>query len=211
MQQQIKITISPFHFEEIVNKGYSIDIICLLKMVQQGIDVKTFCSSSPKLSVLHQTLMRKGVLTADYQLTLEGKSILEFIEKPTDKQYTKKKPVNDAFERWWKAYPGTDTFTHKGKTFTGSRVLRTRKEDCKAKLNNILAEGQYTIDQLIAALEQEVLQKKEKSVKDKTNKMSYMQNSLTYLNQRTFEPFIELINAKIPTTDASASIKDVDI
>jgi hypothetical protein len=46
---------------------------------------------------------------------------------------------------------------------------------------------------MIAALEYEVLQKKENSVKVKTNKLTYMQNSLTYLNQRSFEPFIELV------------------
>ena len=31
------------------------------------------------------------------------------------------------------------------------------------------------------------------SVKLSTNKLTYMQNSLTYLNQRSYEPFIELI------------------
>jgi hypothetical protein len=46
---------------------------------------------------------------------------------------------------------------------------------------------------MIAALAYEVLQKKENSVKGKVNKLTYMQNSLTYLNQRTFEPFIELV------------------
>ena len=38
-----------------------------------------------------------------------------------------------------------------------------------------------------------MLQKKDNSVKTGVNKMTFMQNSLTYLNQRTFEPFIELI------------------
>lgn len=46
---------------------------------------------------------------------------------------------------------------------------------------------------MISALEYEVLQKKENSIKTKTNKLSFMQNSLTYLNQCTFEPFIELV------------------
>jgi len=32
------------------------------------------------------------------------------------------------------------------------------------------------------------------SVKTGNNKLSYMQNSLTYLNQRSYEPFIELMN-----------------
>jgi hypothetical protein len=68
-----------------------------------------------------------------------------------------------------------------------------KKEECKAKIDKILEEGDYTIDEIIEALEFEVLQKKENSIKTKTNKLTYMQNSFTYLNQRTFEPFIELI------------------
>jgi hypothetical protein len=71
--------------------------------------------------------------------------------------------------------------------------MRVKKDDCKVKLYAILAEGEYTIKEMIAALEYEVLQKKENSVKTKTNRLTFMQNSLTYLNQRTFEPFIELI------------------
>ena len=54
-------------------------------------------------------------------------------------------------------------------------------------------EGEYTAEDLIAALEYELKQKKENSIKTKSNKLSFMQNSFTYLNQRTFEPFIELI------------------
>jgi hypothetical protein len=71
--------------------------------------------------------------------------------------------------------------------------MRVKKDDCKVKLNSILAEGEYTIKEMIAALNYEVLQKKENSTKTKTNRLTFMQNSLTYLNQRSFEPFIELI------------------
>jgi hypothetical protein len=56
-----------------------------------------------------------------------------------------------------------------------------------------VAEGDYTADDLIKALEYDVKQKRNASVLSKTNKITYMQNSLTYLNQRTFEPFIELM------------------
>ena len=78
-------------------------------------------------------------------------------------------------------------------TFTGSRTLRNSKDDCRLKFDKILLEGEYTPEQLIEALSFDVLQKKEASVKEKTNKLKYMQNSLTYLNQRSYEPFIELI------------------
>ena len=94
---------------------------------------------------------------------------------------------------WWAAYPGTDTFEHKGRKFVGSRSLRQNKEECRLKFDKILIEGEYSVQELINALEYDVLMKKENSVKTGNNKLSYMQNSLTYLNQRSFESFIELI------------------
>jgi hypothetical protein len=56
-------------------------------------------------------------------------------------------------------------------------------------------EGEYTAAQLIAALNFEILQKKESSLQTSSNRMTFMQNSVTYLNQRAYEPYIELINS----------------
>ena len=188
------MNITPYHFEEILKAGYSLDIIYFLKIANEGYDIEKLCDD-PKLRVLCQTVRRKGLLSENFKITVIGKSVLGFLdEKGTpEMKLVKKKQVSNDFDEWWKAYPGTDTFTHKGKEFSGTRSLRAKKDDCKAKLNSILAEGEYTIAELIAAIQYEVLQKKENSIKTKTNKLRYMQNSLTYLNQRTFEPFIELI------------------
>jgi len=190
----MKLNITVYHFEEILKAGYSLDIIYFLKLIEEGADATALCDN-PKMSVLCQTLRRKGLLTENFTLTLIGKSVLGFLDEDgtPETKLVKKKVDSNSFDEWWKTYPGTDTFTHKGKDFTGTRSMRVKKEDCKAKLNAILAEGEYTIDEMIAALKYEVLQKKENSYASKTNKLSYMQNSLTYLNQRTFEPFIELI------------------
>ena len=155
--------------------------------------------------------MRKGLISEDNKLTLEGKNLLAFLDSPSEETYVKQKRSVDEFDRWWKAYPGTDTFTHKGKSFTGTRSMRVKKDDCKLKLNKILSEGEYTIDELIAALEFEVLQKKENSVKSDSNKLSFMQNSLTYLNQRTFEPFIELIREGAKVVSVPEPPKTFDI
>jgi hypothetical protein len=190
----MKLNITVYHFEEILKAGYSLDIIYFLKLIEDGADATALCDN-PKMSVLCQTLRRKGLLSESFKLTLIGKSVLGFLDEegtPETKLVKKKQDSND-FDEWWKTYPGTDTFTHKDKNFTGTRSMRVKKDDCKAKLNAILQEGEYTIEELIAALKYEVLQKKENSYASKTNKLSYMQNSLTYLNQRTFEPFIELI------------------
>jgi len=181
------------HFEELIKNGYSLDIVYILSIIEDA-DVNTLCCEMPKLEVLCQTIHRKGLVTDNYKLTTKGKELLSFIKTDGENTKLKKsKPKDDDFDRWWKAYPGTDTFTHNEKSFTGTRSMRVKKDDCKVKFNKILSEGEYTVDELIAALQYEVLQKKENSVKSKTNKLSFMQNSLTYLNQRTFEPFIELI------------------
>ena len=190
----MNINITHYHFEEIINSGYTLDMIYFLKLADEGFNVESLCTNS-KMQMLCQTVRRKGLLSESFKITLIGKSVIGFLDEegtPEIKLVKKKQDSND-FDDWWKTYPGTDTFTHKKVDFTGTRSMRAKKDDCKVKLNSILAEGEYTIKEMIAALEYEVLQKKENSYKTKTNKLSYMQNSLTYLNQRTFEPFIELV------------------
>jgi hypothetical protein len=189
----MNLNLHTFHFKQIIQNGYSLDIIFLLKLAEEGECLESFCNGSPKLEALYQTIYRKGLITVEDKLTLTGKSVLEFTTGEETTTFVRKKKTDDAFDLWWKAYPGTDTFKINGKNFTGTRSLRNKKDDCKIKLNKILDEGEYTIKELIDALEFEVNQKVNNSIKTNTNKMSFMQNSLTYLNQRTFEPFIELI------------------
>ena len=55
---------------------------------------------------------------------------------------------------------------------------------------------------MVKALEYEITQKKEESLKKGENKLNFMQNSLTYLNQRTFEPYIELLKENITITSS---------
>jgi len=127
-----------------------------------------------------------------WNLWTQELKLVRFSRAKTSK-IIKKTQTFAEFDRWWKTYPGTDIFTYKGKNFTGGRTLRVQKDECQAKLDKILAENEYTIDELIAALEYEVLQKKENSVKTGTNRLAFMQGTVTYLTQRSFEPFIELI------------------
>jgi len=175
----MNINITHYHFEEIINSGYTLDMIYFLKLAEEGIDVQSMCTD-PKMQMLCQSVRRKGLLSESFKLTLIGKSVIGFLDEegtPEIKLVKTKKNSND-FDDWWKSYPGTDTFTHKKTDFTGTRSMRVKKDDCKVKLNSILAEGEYTIKEMIAALEYEVLQKKENSYKTKTNKLSYMHQSL---------------------------------
>ena len=190
----MNLNIQISHFEQLLKNGYSLDIVFLLKLAEEGECLESLCKESPKLEALYQGIYRKGLITVEDKLTLTGKAVLEFLTT-TEETTTlvRKKKTDDEFDLWWKAYPGTDTFKINGRSFTGTRSLRNKKDECKAKLHKILDEGEYTIKELIEALEFEVNQKVNNSIKTGVNKMSFMQNSLTYLNQRTFEPFIELI------------------
>ena len=190
----MKLTIHPEKFLEIIKKSYSLDIIYLLKLIEQNYDVSELCKENVKINVLYKTLIRKGLITeTEDKLTVLGTELLEFIESKASTKFKKKKFGNDGFDSWWENYPGTDKFEYKGKSFPATRALRTNKDECRVKFNKILLEGDYISEQLIEALKYDVQSKKDNSVSTGTNKLSFMQNSLTYLNQRTFEPFIEII------------------
>jgi len=192
----VKLTL--FHFKELLKNGFSLDMVFLLRLVEEGHDLKEICQGDAKMEIICQGIYRKGLISGDNKITLTGRNLLKFMkeEAPKDK-VIKKKPASEDFKRWWKAFPGTDTFRHKDKTFAGSRSLRRDEENCRLKFNAILSEGDYTADDLIAAIEFDVLQKKENSYKSGENKLKYIQNSLTYLTQRSFEPFIELVKQGI--------------
>jgi hypothetical protein len=189
IENSIDLTLTPFHFEEIIKKGYSLDHIFLLKVIQQDWVMET---GSAKIDALSQTLTRKG-LVSDGKVTLEGKALLEFLEKDEGVKLVKKKSTTGPIDAFWKVFPSTDTFDYKGRKFAGSRALKTDKENCRIKLEALINEGEYTLDQIIKAVGYDVMQKKEQSLKTGQNKLTYIQNSLTYLRQRSFEPFIELI------------------
>jgi len=208
----MNLKITPYHFEELIKKSYSLDIIFLLKLIDEQYDLQPLCEESMKISALYQTLIRKGLISdSDDKITTLGKELLQFIDSKEQTKIVKRKPATSEFEEWWKAYPGTDTFKHKGKSFSGSRSLRQNKDECRLKFDKILLEGEYTAAELIAALKFDVEQKKENSVKLGTNKLTYMQNSLTYLNQRSYEPFIELIKEGAVVEEVPKIVGGTDI
>lgn len=208
----MNIKVTPYHFEQLLNDGYTLDMVFLLKLIEEDFDITTIAEGGPKTDMLCQTMRRKGLVSEQFKITLLGKNLLEFMStRSKTSKIVKKTQTFAEFERWWAAYPGTDIFVHKGKSFTGGRTLRVNKDDCQIRLNTILSEGEYTIDQLIAALEYEVIQKKENSVKTGTNRLTYMQSTLTYLNQRSFQNYIELINQGVVITETPQRITGTDI
>ena len=190
----MKMHISPQMFQEIIKRSYNLDIIYLLKMIDEQYDIQPLYKDSMKIAALYQSLLRKGLITKDEEkLTTAGKDLLKFVETTDNKKIIKRKPVTTDFEEWWKNYPTTDTWTLDQHSYKGTRALRRGKEECRRKFKSIIQEGEYTAQQLIKALDYEVNQKVQRSIKERKNIMSFMQGSITYLNQRTFEAFIELM------------------
>lgn len=190
----MRMHITPQMFKELIKKGYNLDLIYLLKLIEDQYDIQPLYEDSMKIAGLYHSLVRKGLITEDEEkLTTVGKDLLKFIDEATDKKIIKRKPVTTDFEEWWKNYPPTDSFEVNGKVFKGTRALRRGKEECRRKFKAILEEGDYTAEQLTKALQYEVERKIERSLKERKNCMSFMQGSIPYLNQRTFEGFIELM------------------
>jgi len=207
----MKLHISPKIFKEIIKKSYNLDLVYLLKLIEDGQDLSPLYEDSMKIGALYQGLIRKGLISKDDEkLTIEGKDLLKFIESnDNSRKIVKRKPITTDFEEWWKNYPTTDSFTYKHKTFKGSRSLRRAKNDCKVKFKAILNEGDYTAQQLIDALKYEVNVKVERSLREGKNLMSYMQGSVPYLNQRTFEGFIELMESEKDKPEQQTGSTDI--
>ena len=182
--------LSFFKFKELQSKGYTLDLLYILDLYKNNIDLNVL-DISEKIKSLIQSLERKGLITKEGNITLIGQNLLEFISNPGKELKLIKKKPDDAFLKFWEAFPPTDTFEHRGIPFMGSRSLRINKEDCKVKLQAILNEGEHTIEEIVGAIKYDVYLKKEMSVKTRTNKLSYLQNSLTYLRSKSFEAFIE--------------------
>lgn len=203
------LKINSDNFFELIKKTYSADHILILKMIEEGIDVNSLCESSERFAALHTSLIRKGLISdVDNKITLIGKDLLIFAESE-EGEFVKTKPSEDGFEKWWNAYPKIDSFVYEGKKFEGSRGLKLKKEDCRIKFNKILMEGEISVEDMIRALEYEVKLKIKKSVETGQNKLSYMQNSLTYLNQRTYENFLEI--SKIQKIEETKLYNGTDI
>ena len=199
----MRLNISAHQFEELIKRGHNLDVIFLLKLVDEQYDVSPLCEKSMKIASVYQSLIRKGLITKDDEkITVLGRDLLVFMDTKIDTKIIRRKPATTDFEEWWKTYPGTDSFEYKGKSFKGTRALRLHKDDCRLKFDKILLEGDYTAEQLIAALNFEVNQKKEISITENSNRLKFMQGSSVYLNQRAFEPFIELINDGATITEA---------
>jgi len=153
---------------------------------------------SMKIAGLYQSLVRKGLISnVTQEITQQGRELLTYADSEVKGTIKKVRQKSSDFDEWWKTFPSTDHFEYKGKSFNGSRGLKRAREDCRIKFNKILSEGDYTSEEIIKATLLDVLLKKEGSLNFGENRLKYIQNSLTYLSQRSFEPFLEMIKTGI--------------
>jgi hypothetical protein len=175
-------------------------------MIKEGHNINELYSDNPKIDALHQSLIRKALVTEDGKLTNNGEELLEFL-KSKMKPIQRKKISTVEFDEWWECYPSTDHFEYKGRVFVGSRGMRVKKEECKLKFNAIINQGVYTARQIIEATKCAIMLKKEASLKKKSNELTYLQNSLTFLGGDHFVPFIDLVTKGVPLTDEQTTVK----
>jgi hypothetical protein len=138
-------------------------------------------------SYLHRLERKKLIKLIDGSIILREPGI-ELVEKlvkfaPTKKE---KKVITKPFDEFWSEYPTTDRHSVYRKT----RNLKSNKTGCKKKYEQYLKEG-INHEDVIRALRYEVKSRKENSTIE--NKMSYMKNSFTWLNQKEFEIILETI------------------
>lgn len=205
----MKFKISQTHFEQLLKQSYSLDHIYLLKLVEANVDIQPMIEGSMKIAGLYQSLVRKGLISnVTLSITQTGRELLTYADSEIKEPIKRVKQKSSDFDNWWNVFPLTDNFEYKGKKFTGSRGLRRSREDCRIKFNKILAEGDYNAQQITDATSLDIFLKKEASVKTGDNKLTFLQNSLTYLTQRSYEPFIEMIQTgiKIPNAQPKGSV-----
>ena len=180
------------HFEEIINKGYSLDLVYILTLLKNQQDIVTI--KNPKIQAIVNTCYRKGLITENFSLTLEGEELLKFLDSEEIKFVRKKKEeTKDAFTAWWELYPSTNKFNHNGMSFNATRSFKMKKDGCRQLFNKYINEKKYTAEQIINATKFDINLKKDMSVKKRENQLTYLQNTYTYLYQESFQGFIDIL------------------
>lgn len=186
----MKLNITPQHFLEIIKKGFDLNQIFLLRYINGNIDLSSLYTESVKIDIMRATLERKGLLTEEGKITTIGQELLLFMETKIAGKIVRKKVDDSLFAQFWENYPKTDTLVFPNKRFNGCRTLRQNESACRLKFDEYILNGIYTGEEIVEALKYDVTNKKEMSLKTNTNKLTYMQNSLSYLNQKTFDSYI---------------------
>lgn len=192
----MKLDITDAHFLELIKKGYSTDMVLLLSWINKNLSIEHITNGSVKAKAIYTAMVRKGLVSEEGKITKIGIDILDFISKKTNKKFEKTKVESTEFDKWWSIFPSNDRFKIKGRSFGPTRTFKAKKEDCRLRFNKMILDGEFTAQQIIDATEYDINLKKELSFKKNSNQLKFLQNSSTYLYQKTFSGFVELGKAK---------------
>jgi hypothetical protein len=72
----MKLNVTPEQFEELIKRSYNLDILYLLKLIDEQYDVSPLCKDSMRIAAIYQSLIRKGLITeTDDKLTTLGRDL----------------------------------------------------------------------------------------------------------------------------------------
>ena len=87
--------------KELMHRGYSADHVLILKEIDQGFEIDM---EDAKVAVLHQSLVRKGLLfETENKLTTIGRELLVFVDSKDRKKINKPKASSTEFDEFWEA------------------------------------------------------------------------------------------------------------
>ena len=143
------------HIELCSEEGISLAALVKLMAIDQQLPWRE------EIAITNDEFFVKDVITE------KGKAILKKLEKHDD----------DAFARWWAAYPATATHAH----FIGNNALKLSRPECKRLFKKIVNSG-IEAEDLIRVLKEEVRQRKLSS-SGTDNRLNFMPNSINYLEK----------------------------
>lgn len=161
-----------------------IESLVILLFVYQKLNIDTYLSINKLSFTKVQTLLRKQLLKTvgpTYKLTDIGLKTINSLLAPQKV----KTPDTGQFEELWALYPASDKF----EGFPKTRTLRSKKDYCKAHYLKILET--ITHANVMKALEYEVQELKDISLREGKNKFSFMMALPTWLNSKQFEVTLE--------------------
>lgn len=151
--------------------------------------------------ILMQNLLRRDFIKyyndnlASYRnvrnisLTLKGENVLKALRDITPDNDSKVViTVETYFNEFWDKFPSSDKWNN----FPSTRALKSDKNGCNKRYNKLLLEEGYNHTDIIKALDFQIrMFKKNSTVVE--NKLKFFQNSSTWLNQKTFLEYLELM------------------
>lgn len=177
--------------------------VAIARILSEGLDFnlifalesEALCSNidnvnTGKFGNWRETLIRKQFLTKEGKLSTKGAALLEDLGGMTGGMSTYT-PAVDLFSVWWNTYPPTAAFTHKGRTFESEQVKRIKKMECRKYWDEILLEGEFTAEQIIQGTKNHFEVAMDESVRKGENRVQFINNSLIYIREKLFAPFIE--------------------